>query len=77
MSKEDYKEHLAHLKVEKSEVQLIVMTGDSLSLKGVVNVMVQKLDDKRLFPLKLVIVRSKRKFTPLLGRDWMDVLYPK
>lgn len=34
MSKEDYKEHLAHLKVEKSEVQLIVMTGDSLSLKG-------------------------------------------
>lgn len=33
-------------------------------------------NQNKYFMLKLVIVKSKTKFTPILGRSWLDSLVP-
>lgn len=78
MSDRDYRIHFAQHPLRKSEVQLVVMTGDKLVIMGELQVKVQKPNDESVHLLSAVIVKrqSNKSFVPLLGRNWLDVLYP-
>lgn len=78
MSDRDYRKHFAQHPLRKSEVQLVVMTGDKLVIMGELQVEVQKPNDESVHLLSAVIVKrqSNKSFVPLLGRNWLDVLYP-
>ncbi|XP_055621930.1 uncharacterized protein K02A2.6-like [Toxorhynchites rutilus septentrionalis] len=74
MSKYDYIQNFPDLRLRKCEVKLKVISGSLLKIAGSIQVEV-RCDDDRLFVLPLIIVDSDR-FCPLMGRDWLDVLYP-
>lgn len=78
MSKRDYEKHFAQYPLKDSNVQLVVMTGEKLMILGIFNVEVKKPNDDTVHSLNVVVVKStnKKNFVPLLGRNWLDVLYP-
>lgn len=78
MSEQDYKKHFAQYPLKNSKVQLVVMTGEKLMIRGVLNVEVRKPEKDDTHFLNVVVVKStsKKNFVPLLGRNWLDVLYP-
>jgi hypothetical protein len=70
-----YSEHFSHLKLERIDIPLTVITGEQIKVKGQIKVRVKYSNIRT--DLFLVVVDSGKIFTPLLGRDWLDVLCPK
>lgn len=53
---------------------LTVVTGDPVIISGYINVTLLKGTERHY--VKIVIIKTKRKFMPLVGRTWLDILYP-
>lgn len=53
-----------------------VISGNILKVMGSFRVQVRHESD-RLYSLSVIVVDSNKKFFPLMGRDWLDVLYPE
>lgn len=53
---------------------LKVVTGDPVKISGYINVRILNGTEKH--NVKLVVIDTKRKFMPLVGRTWLDILYP-
>ncbi|XP_055584928.1 uncharacterized protein K02A2.6-like [Uranotaenia lowii] len=77
MSEKDFRLNFARCVLRNCDVQLVVTTGEKLQIKGVSKFEVQKRCDYKVYVLDLLVVSSKRDFLPLLGRNWLDVLYPR
>ena len=57
------------------EKKLSVITGDNLKIKGKISVAVAKGLKEEKIMLDLIIIDCIKDFLPLLGRNWLDVLY--
>jgi len=52
------------------------LTGEILEVKGKINVEVQYKDKEVIYNLVLIVVNSEKYFIPLLGRNWLNILFP-
>lgn len=73
MRLEQFFEKFPNLSIDSSAKKFKLLTGEAVVVKGSVTVCV-KFHGK-CFELVLTIVESENKFLPLMGRDWLDVLY--
>ncbi|XP_024890191.1 uncharacterized protein LOC112466360 [Temnothorax curvispinosus] len=71
----DYKKLFPSIRVESVTFKLRVVTGEKVNVIGQITVSVEY--QKKIFTLPLVVIDSKTKFTPLLGRNWLDILNPQ
>ncbi|CAG9827401.1 unnamed protein product [Diabrotica balteata] len=74
MSFIEFKEKILYLTVNKTSSKLKTVSGSILTVIGKVNVNVKS--NNNVYKLSLFIVDTKEKFTPLLGRSWLDVIKP-
>lgn len=74
-SSEDYKEKFSNQIIIPCSKQLSVVSGEKLKLLGIIKVRVRFNGSECLLPL--YVIDSKKKFVPLLGRDWMSSIFPK
>lgn len=56
--------------------ELTVLSGARVQVMGQYKVNVQKTDNDTKKVLDLLIVNSEVNYIPLMGRDWIDVLFP-
>lgn len=70
-----FKQKFPHVKMETSSQRATVITGESVTLAGVVSVKVEHEDN--LFDLELAVVDTNNNFVTLMGRNWLDVFWPK
>ncbi|KAF2890030.1 hypothetical protein ILUMI_16143, partial [Ignelater luminosus] len=70
----DYKKLFSRLKLYHVGYNLKVVTGESVKIIGEVKVTVACKN--KIYCLPLVILDGSRKFMPLLGRNWLNVLKP-
>lgn len=62
--------------VLKFDTNLRVVTGEAVQIIGYIPVKIHKPSDKsNEYDSKLVIIESKRRFKPLMGRTFLDLLY--
>ena len=74
MSNVDFLQYFPQGKLKKCEIPLSVVSGEKLSVRGKFWI---KLTWKgKVSLLELIVIDSKRKFMPLLGREWLNVLCP-
>nr|CAH7734325.1 unnamed protein product [Callosobruchus chinensis] len=74
MHKKDYDKYFSHLDLFKVKYDLRVLTGEGVNILGEVDVFVSYNNNNVSLPL--VVLDSKHKFVPLLGRNWLNVLNP-
>lgn len=74
MSYREFKEKFSHLKLEICTYRLITVTGELIGVAGKISVDVRGAIC--LEKLDLVITNDKHDYIPLLGRTWLDILYP-
>ncbi|XP_055611662.1 uncharacterized protein LOC129758223 [Uranotaenia lowii] len=55
--------------------RLVVIDGKRLKISGMFSVKVENLGIQH--KLNLIVLRCDNEFTPLMGRTWLDVLYPE
>lgn len=71
----EYKK-LINKKIYPYNTNLSVITGDPVTVVGAAKVNVSKPDSNNFWSLEIALLDSKRNFKPLLGRDWLDKLFP-
>lgn len=72
MHSKDYHTFLSDLNLFDVTYDLRVLTGDGVKILGETDVFVKNKD--KIVNLPLVVLDSNHKFTPLLGRNWLNVL---
>lgn len=75
MHVDDYKVLFANCVLEPVNFKLRVVTGDNVSILGQVYVSVNY--KSKSYNLPLVILDAKNNFTPLLGRNWLNIINPE
>ncbi|XP_062704094.1 uncharacterized protein K02A2.6-like [Aedes albopictus] len=75
VSKDTYEGEFADIPMQKCTKKLAVINGSRLVVEGQIPVQVE-LNGRRKF-VKLVVLRCGSSFTPLLGRDWLDIFFPE
>lgn len=70
----EYKKYFSHVKLESCFMPLSVVSGERLKVLGKITVNVRS--KRGNYALRMIVIDSKRIFTPLLGRDWLDILNP-
>ncbi|XP_055606015.1 uncharacterized protein K02A2.6-like [Uranotaenia lowii] len=70
-----YLKQLSYITVTKSSKKLVVVNGAKLSIFGEISVEARL--NSLVYKLKLIILQSDINFTPLLGRDWLELFYPE
>lgn len=73
-AEEDFIKYFGSKKLEKASLPLTVVSGESLVVKGMVRVKVRAHGTR--YNLYLHVIESRKRFTPLMGRDWLDKVYP-
>lgn len=71
---DDYKKWFPNVRLEPVTFQLRVVTGESVNIVGQITVSVKY--EKKVFVLPLVVLNSKPRFTPPLGRNWLNIFHP-
>ncbi|XP_050517971.1 uncharacterized protein K02A2.6-like [Diabrotica virgifera virgifera] len=71
----DFKKFLSELNIYSVNYCLKVLTGQGVKIMGETDVLVKYKNN--FVKLPIVILESKYNFTPLLGRNWLNVLHPK
>ncbi|XP_062538876.1 uncharacterized protein K02A2.6-like [Armigeres subalbatus] len=69
VSRETYEEEFADIPLQKCTKKLAVINGSRLVVEGQIPVTVELNG--------LVVLRCGSSFTPLLGRDWLDIFFPE
>ena len=75
ISEEEYLENFNHVELKRHNFNLSTVTGEQVKELGHISVTVSF--GKMNYQLDLVVIDSKKKFTPLIGRTWLDVLFPE
>ena len=70
----DYKKYFAKKKLIKPDKNLLVISGDSLHIKGKFEVCVRR--QERIMILPIYVIDTRKKFEPLIGRRWLDDVFP-
>lgn len=52
-------------------------SGQTIKPMGKIRIKVERASNDEIFALELIIIQSERSVTPLLGRNWLDILFPK
>lgn len=68
-----YIKDFKHINLEPVPCKLKVLTGSEVDVIGQIKVKV--VLDSEKFELPLIVVKSQN-FIPLIGRNWLDVMYP-
>lgn len=76
MDYEFFKKKFKELKIEPVEKTLQVVTGHQVEVEGKTNVKIKSLKNSDEYRLELLLIRTGRPFVPLLGRTWLDKLFP-
>lgn len=71
---DDYNKYLRHIEMQKDTKCLKVVTGDRVNVVGAILVNVEI--NCNSWKLKLYVLDGDQTFTPLLGRNWLDVCAP-
>lgn len=71
---DDYKELFSDVEVEPVNFKLKIVTGENVIIVG--QILVNVKYEKKQFMLLLVVLRSKSRFIPLLGRNWLNIFNP-
>lgn len=73
-AEDDYYKYFKNKKLEQAVLPLTVVSGESLVIKRLVHVNVKA--NGNLLNLPVHIIKTKKSFTPLLGRDWLEKIFP-
>lgn len=66
-----------NMKLENYSKKLQVISGNLVKILGCLHLKVKDLFDENVWHnCILVVIDSEKKFTPLLGRPWLDKLFP-
>nr|XP_029718233.1 uncharacterized protein K02A2.6-like [Aedes albopictus] len=71
-----YRKRLSHLPLFGVRNDFSTVTGEGLNIIGGISAQVAKDRSGPSKKLVLVVIESEKSFRPLLGRTWMDVLWP-
>lgn len=71
---QDYKKLFAHKHLLPCTKNLKVISGDKIQVKG--QIVLRKAVGSEIALLPLIIVKTNKTFTPLLGRNWLSKLKP-
>jgi hypothetical protein len=72
-----YKKYFNEIQIVSTEKNLNVITGNPVKVIGKIIVKVKDLNCEETFhELELFVIETPANFMPLLGRDWLDVLFP-
>ncbi|KAF5274678.1 hypothetical protein FQR65_LT16909 [Abscondita terminalis] len=74
MHVKDFNKHLSDLNLYAVNYDLRVLTGQGVTILGETDVFVKHRN--KIVNLPLVILDCKHSFSPLLGRNWLNVLNP-
>lgn len=74
ISEADKNKYFPNEIIQHYSSSLSVVTGDPVKISGYIYVTLSNGTEKH--NVKLVIIKTKRKFMPLVGRTWLDILYP-
>lgn len=74
ISKAKYQQHFSHLNIQPYSKTLFSVSGESLKILGYIQVKVEVQSNSH--NLDLVVVETSQDFSPLLGRNWLDILVP-
>lgn len=74
MSYREYIENFSQIKVKQCAYNLVTVTGEQINVASIISVSVRGATQTK--QLDLVVTRGNHEYTPLLGRAWLDVLYP-
>lgn len=73
---DDKNTYFPNVAMKNCTKKLFSVSGQRLEIFGVCSVVVRNLQEKaRAHECEMIIVGSTRKFVPLMGRDWLDVLH--
>lgn len=75
LSYDDYRNFFSDFKLMESTKNLCVITGARVEVVGVLAMSVFYNNKKLL--LKLIVVKVSFSFVCLMGRDWLDRIFPK
>lgn len=73
-SVEEYEIKFRNMQILPCKKRLSVVSGEILRLLGIIRVKVRFQNGELMLPLH--IIDSKKLFRPLLGRDWLDKIFP-
>lgn len=73
-AKEDFELHFANKRLRKSSLPLTVVSGEALKVMG--KILVKVFVKGKQFHVNLHVINSNKRFTPLLGRDWLNKILP-
>lgn len=76
----DYEKHFPNISLKQVRDQsLYVVTGSQINVVGVLHVNVSHENNAENFvaQLSITVIRTSKNFTPLMGRNWIDILYNK
>lgn len=71
---DDYKEKFSNISLEPVHFKLKVVTGENVKIIGQMSVNIKVKNKKYVLPL--IVLDSTIRFTPLLGRNWLDIISP-
>lgn len=71
--KNDYDLYFHNFELRKCNVKLKSVSGEMLSVIGAIKIYAKNLKKD----LYLVVIQSDNYFSPLIGRNWLTVLFPK
>ena len=68
--------YLGNISLNKFDIKLGVVSGQTLDIHGKARVKVQIPNKSEIYNLDIIVVNSKQWFMPLLGRNWLKALFP-
>ncbi|GAB0092892.1 uncharacterized protein DMENIID0001_079420 [Sergentomyia squamirostris] len=71
MGSDFLREYFPYIQLEKTDVKLSQASGDPAIVEGCFRIRVSTGHS-----LPIYVIRTTGKLTPLLGRDWLDVIFP-
>lgn len=71
---DNFEKYFKNCKISKDNRKMKLISGDCLETYGKITVSID-VENKR-YNLELTILETQYKFTPLLGRNWLDVMFP-
>lgn len=75
---DDFEKHFTKIQVKPCVKKLFSVSGEQIKINGSCRVIVKNIEDSEIkHECELIVVDSRRNFIPLLGRNWLDTLYPQ
>jgi predicted aspartyl protease len=74
MDYDEYRTKFPELKLNSNTCRLRTVNGKPLQVMGQINV--TAVIKKTEYRLSLIIIKSEKAFTSIIGRNWLDVIIP-